>query len=63
VSTPAVLLLMARYAVLAWAEVAKARFLQVRDWAVAKASGRKRPPRDVHPGEMPVYFRGDRGDS
>lgn len=54
---------MARYAVLAWAEVARARFLQARDRAAAKAGGRKRPPRDVHPGEMPVYFRGDWRDT
>lgn len=61
-STRAVLILMARYAVLAWAEVAKARFLQAWDWIAAKCGGRKRPPRDVHPGEMPVYFRDRQGD-
>jgi len=62
VSTWTALSLMARYAIAALAEVARAKFLQARDWAVAKAGGRK-AQRDVHPGEMPVYFRRDRGDS
>jgi hypothetical protein len=31
-------------------------------WLRSRLGGRERPPRDVHPGEMRVYFRGEQGD-